>query len=94
MSALVEKNTDDVFTVKLALVAPAETVTAPGALAAPGLLLDSVTTAPPAGAGPVSVTVPVEFCPPATLAGFNVSEESVAAGAGATVSVAPRLTPP
>jgi hypothetical protein len=96
MFELVEKSTDDVLTVKLALVAPAGTVTVLGALAAPGLLLEIATTAPPAGAGPLSVTVPVEFCPPNTLVGFNVNEASVGAGggAGATVSVAVRLTPP
>jgi hypothetical protein len=95
MSELVEKSTLDVLTVKLAVVAPDGTVTVLGTLAAP-LLLESVTTAPPAGAGPVSVIVPVEFCPPNTLVGFNVSDESVTAGGGTgfTVSVAARLTPP
>jgi hypothetical protein len=86
-----------VLTVKLALVAPAATVTLEGTLAAAVLLLDSITTAPPARAGPLSVTVPVEDCaPPITLVGFNVSEDSVGAGGGAgvTVSVAVRLTPP
>jgi hypothetical protein len=69
-----------VLTVKLALVAPAATVTLAGTLAAAVLLLESATTAPPAGAGPLSVTVPVEFCaPPTTFVGFNVREESVAA---------------
>jgi hypothetical protein len=80
MSELVEKSTDDVLTVKLVLVAPAGIVTLAGTLAAPVLLLESATIAPPAGARPVSVTVPVEFCPPDTLVGFNVSEESVGAG--------------
>jgi len=49
----------DVFTVKVALVLRAGTVTLEGTLAAP-LLLESITCAPPAGAGPLSVTVPVE----------------------------------
>jgi len=63
-----------VLTVKVALVAPAGTATLEGTLAAP-LLLESVTCAPPAGAGPLSVTMPVEEFPPETLVGFSVSEE-------------------
>jgi hypothetical protein len=85
-----------VLTVKLALLAPAATVTLDGTLAAAVSLLESATSAPPVGAGPLSVTVPAEDCaPPITLVGFNVSEDSVGAGggAGATVSVAVRLTP-
>jgi hypothetical protein len=76
-----------VFTVNVALVAPAGTVTLTGTLAAP-LLLESVTRAPPAGAGPLNVTVPVEDCrPPTTLVGFNVNEETVGSGGAVTVSV-------
>src|SRR6266567_145230 len=63
-----------VLTTKVALVAPAPTVTLAGTLAAP-LLLESVTCAPPVGAGPLNVTVPVEEFPPATLVGFSESEE-------------------
>ena len=63
-----------VLTVKAAVVAPAGTATLEGTLAAP-LLLESATCAPPAGAGPLSVTVPVEEFPPETLVGFSVSEE-------------------
>ena len=87
MSAEVDKRTPDVFTVKVALVAPAGTVTLEGTLAAP-LLLESVTCAPPAGAAPLNVTVPVEDCkPPITLVGFSVSEETVGRGGGTTVRV-------
>src|SRR2546425_5742343 len=76
------------------LVAPAETATLEGTLAAP-LLLESRICAPPAGAGPLSVTVPVEDCaPPITLVGFSVSEERVGSGKGVTVSVAGWVTPP
>src|SRR5712664_4034077 len=86
-----------VLTVKVALIAPAATVTLDGTLAAVVLLLESVTCAPPAGAAPLSVTVPVEDCvPPTTLVGLSVSEESVGAGGGAgvTLSEADLLTPP
>jgi hypothetical protein len=66
-----------VLTVKFAVLAPAATVTLAGTLAAP-LSLESKTCAPPVGAGPLSVTVPVEDCvPPVTLVGFSASEESV-----------------
>jgi len=75
-----------VFTLKVALLLPAGTVTLEETLAAP-LLLESVTCAPPAGAGPLKVTVPVDDCtPPTTLVGFNVSEETVGRGGGITVS--------
>ena len=93
----VVSRTIDVFTVKLALVAPAGTVTLDGTEARPGLLLERETTAPPAGAGPLRVTVPVEDCtPPTTLVGFSVNEESVTGGTGGgiTVSDAVLLAPP
>ena len=84
----------EVLTLKVTLVAPAGTSTLEGTLAAP-LLLESATCAPPAGAGPLSFTVPVEDCvPPMTLVGFSVSEETVGRGGGATVSVVDLLTPP
>jgi len=63
-----------VLTVKFAVVAPAGTATLEGTLAAP-LLLASATCAPPAGAGPLNVTVPVEEFPPVTLVGFSESDE-------------------
>jgi hypothetical protein len=66
-------------TVKLALVAPAATVTLAGARAAVVLLLESDTTAPPVGAGPLNVTVPVEDAPPVTLVGFSATADKVAA---------------
>jgi hypothetical protein len=77
MVAGVDVETVLVLTVNVALLAPAVTVTLEGTLAAP-LLLESITSAPPLRAGPLSVTVPVEDCaPPVTLVGFTVSEERV-----------------
>jgi hypothetical protein len=52
------------------------------------LLLPIFTPWPPAPAGPVSVTVPVEDAPPATVVGFNVNEDTGTFDAGFTVSVA------
>ena len=64
----------------VAVVEPVATVTLAGTWAA-GLLLESVTTAPPAGAGPLSVTVPVEAFPPSTEAGFRLTVLRTATGA-------------
>ncbi len=87
MATVVTAATALVLTVKVALVAPAETVTLEGTRAPP-LLLESATCAPPAGAGPVSVTVPVEDCePPITLVGFTAREETVGRGRGVTATV-------
>src|SRR6267378_6801379 len=70
-----------VLTVKLAALAPSGTVTLAGTRAAPVSLLESDTTAPPEGAGPLSVTVPVDDCvPPVTLVGFSANVDTVAAG--------------
>ena len=94
---MVDAVTALVLTVNVALVAPAATVTLEGTLAAVVLLLESATIAPPDGAGPLSVTVPVEDCtPPTTLVGFSESEERVGAGgaAGVTVSEADLVAPP
>ena len=71
---MVDAVTALVLTVKFAVVAPAGTATLEGTLAAP-LLLASATCAPPAGAGPLNVTVPVEEFPPVTLVGFSESDE-------------------
>jgi hypothetical protein len=87
MVTAVDVATALVLTVNVALVAPAATVTLEGTLAAAVLLLESVTCAPPAGADPLSVTVPVEEFPPVTLVGFSESEESVGGGGGAGMTV-------
>src|SRR2546425_305826 len=90
MVAEVDAVTALVVTVNVTLVAPTGTVTLAGTEAAE-LLLDSVTCAPPAGAGPSSVTVPVELLPPVTVVGLSASEERPAAGI--TVRGAPRGPP-
>lgn len=82
--------TDVVVTVKFAVALPAATVTLAGAVA--GLLLESATIIPPAGAGPLRVTVPVEEAPPVTWAGFTETSLSVIALAGVTVREAVRIT--
>lgn len=79
-----------VVTVKVADVALAGTVTLAGTLAAAVLLLDRVTTAPPAGAGPVKVAVPVEDVPPITDVGFTLMALRVGA---VTVNVVVRVLP-
>src|SRR5438045_2235406 len=79
MIATVPTVTVFVATVNLAVVAPAATVTDAGTVAALRLLLVNATTAPPAGAAALSVTVPVLFAPPVSVAGFSVIEARVAA---------------
>jgi hypothetical protein len=60
--------------VNVAAVAPAATVTLLGTVAADVLLLVSVTFAPPDGAGPFSVTVPVDKLPAAAVTGLSATE--------------------
>jgi hypothetical protein len=62
-----------VVTVNAAVVAPAPTAMLAGTFAEP-LLEDSATAAPPAGAGPFRVTVPVELLPPTKLIGLRLKE--------------------
>jgi hypothetical protein len=66
------------------------TVTEAGTVAAAVLLLDRLTTAPPGGAAPFNVTVPVEELPPTTEVGFSVSEVRAD---GVAVTVAAPLEP-
>jgi len=55
--------------------APALTITLAGTVAE-ALSLPSAMVAPPAGAGAVRPTLPVEFCPPVTTDGLAVTELS------------------
>ena len=75
----------------VAVVAFGAIVTLAGTLAAAVLLLPIVTSAPPAGAGPFSVTVPVDELPPRTDVELKDTELSVAA---VTVKVAVLVTDP
>ncbi len=86
----VEVPTVPVATVNVVEVVPAATVTLDGTVAAVVLLLVNVTTAPPLGAPPLRVTVPIDDDPPATLFGLSVSEERVG---GFIVSVPVRVVP-
>ena len=95
MVTAVEAATALVPTGKVALVAPAGTVTLPATVATAELLLDSVTCAPPPGAGPLSVTVPVgEDVPPVTLEALRVSEVRIGMDFVVTLSVAVFVAPP
>jgi len=77
-----------VVIVKVVEDEPAGTVTLAGTVAAE-LELPRVTTAPPAGASPISKTVPLEDTPPTTLTGLTVSLDAVAC---CTVSGAVNVT--
>ncbi len=81
-------STRSVLTVKVRLVEPAGMVTLEGTVATLVLLLDSVTTAPPTGAGALSVTVPIESSLPCTLVGLSVSDDSTTPAPGVKVGAA------
>ena len=68
-----------VVSVNVAVFVFAATVTLDGTCASAVLPLDSVTKAPPAGACPFSVTVPVEVFPPITELGLSATELRTAA---------------
>jgi hypothetical protein len=91
----VDAVTARVVTVKAALVTPAGMVTLAGTVATVVSLLERETMAPAVGAGPLSVTLPVEGDPPLTLVGFSVSEVRVGpdGGCGVTMSEAVLATP-
>ena len=78
---------DVVAAVKVTLVAPAGTVTVAGTRTHRVSLLESVTTVPPAGAGPPSVTVPVEPPDPTAVVGLNARPESPPAGSTSRIFV-------
>ena len=63
--------TGEVPTENSFVVWPASTMTLAGTIA-PGSVLDRVTIAPPAGAGPLRVTTPRDVRPPVTEVGLRV----------------------
>lgn len=73
---------------KVPVDAPAGMSSVAGTVAAPGLLLSSVTEAPPIGAGPLKTTVATEAVPPVTEAGLRVSEETMGDASTVTLVVA------
>jgi hypothetical protein len=74
-----------VETMNVLLVAPAGTVMLLGTEAILAELLERVTLRPPVGAGPLSVTVPVELLPPFTVVGLRDSDNN--GGSAAKVAV-------
>jgi hypothetical protein len=75
--------TGEVVTVKSPVKPVDGTVVVAGTVATAGLLLESDTTAPLAGAGVLRTTVPKEASPPTTVDGLMFIVDSVAAGGGA-----------
>jgi hypothetical protein len=69
-----EEVTGEVWIVKFTDVAPAGTVTVLGTWTTEGFSDTIETTAPPAGAGPLSVTVPIVELPPWTVRGLTTNE--------------------
>ena len=69
-------DTARVFAVNVAPVLPAKIVTDAGTTAE-GMLLESLTSNPPTGAGLLIATDPLEDCPPSTAIGSRVAETSV-----------------
>jgi hypothetical protein len=79
-----------VVTPKLAVIAPAATVTLAGTVATVGWLLVRPTAKPPEGAGPLRVTLPITVAPPGTLVGLRVTSRTL----GVTCRLAFLIAPP
>ena len=74
MVAEVFAETGLVVTMNVAVVAFAATATLAGTCAAEVLLLDSMMTTPPAGAGPFNRIAPIAESPPPTDVGVKVTD--------------------
>src|SRR5689334_4732019 len=82
MTTLVLAVTAEVVTPKLAVDAPAASVTLAGTAATDGLALLRLTTAPPLGAPAVNVIVPCAALPPTTEIGLTLTAERVGGDGG------------
>jgi hypothetical protein len=87
MVAVLSVVMDEAVAEKVAVVAPAGTVTDAGTDKA-ALLSEIETKAPPAGADPERVTVQVDEPDPVMVDGVQVNEDTVTAGAGTTTTPA------
>ena len=94
MVVVICEETDIVLTVKFTTLAPAGTVTLAGTLAIALELVRLIVVGAEAAA--LSVIVPCDELPPATLAGFKVNDDMVGAlvAGGVTVKIALLLDPP
>lgn len=92
ITTLVFVVTAEVVTLKVAVEAPAATVTLAGTAATEAFALLRLTTAPPLGAPLVNVTVPFEAVPPTTEVGLTLTAETLAGdGGGGGVETAPAV---
>ena len=87
MTTVVEA-TGDVVIVNWAVDAPADTVAKTGVCATNALLVDRLTSTPPARAGPVSLTVPTTVVPPRTIVDPKERVSRVDEEVGLTLSTA------
>jgi hypothetical protein len=83
-----------VLIAKVALFDPAATVTLTGTMATAALPLVRVTAAPPKGAAPFSVTVPVDDELPTSEVGFSETEEMVSGSTSSVPDCEVPLNPP
>jgi len=91
--ALAVDFTCDDCTVKVAELVPATTRILTGTVATEVLLLERVICTPPAGAAPLSVTVPCEEAADLTLVGSRLSDDKDGPDGGWSVSTADTIAP-